>query len=92
MKLQLTHDLALSLVDRLKREYAETAVSNFALDITGDQLISQIEELNARIETLTGENQALRTRIETQDTQIAELQESIAPGRKQNRQPKTTTQ
>jgi uncharacterized coiled-coil protein SlyX len=78
MQIQMTPELLSALTERLKREYAETATANFALDILADGQAARIKCLTERVE-------ALQVRVKEQDATIAQLQEQLAPGRPQNR-------
>lgn len=76
--IDLTNDLILKLLERCKKEYGETVVSNFALDII-------VNELSIENEALKEQMEALKTRIKSQDNTIAELQELIRPDSKFNK-------
>lgn len=77
MQIQMTPELQSALLNRLKSELSETTLANFCLDMIGDDLIRQMQNLQEH-------NTALLARIEAQDKRIAEMQEQLAPGRRFN--------
>jgi len=83
--IDLTNDLALRLIDRCKKEYGETSIANFALDLILTDLANENEFLKQEQEALLKEKEVLLEKIRQQSNLIAELQEQAFPERKFNK-------
>ena len=80
--IQLTPELAIKLVGRYTREYAETAASNFALDIIVDDLNAECAKLREFIIDLQGQNLALQERSQRAEADNELLREQLDEKRK----------
>lgn len=64
MQIQLTPQLHEALLARLKLEFAETSVANFALDIVSTAQAKQITDLTDQNEALATKNRELMATVE----------------------------
>ena len=64
-QINMSPELQSALLERLKGEFADTAVANFAQDIVIEQLIRDNADLKAHNDALVATNTENRTLIET---------------------------
>ena len=71
MQITASNELNAMLLERLQKEYSETVMSNFALDMIGDQLLAENTSLRAQNEDLATRNRNLMDQVQSQQNALA---------------------
>lgn len=81
---QLDHsrEALLRLIERLKYEMGETAISNFALDVELTAAQTYIGQMNQKLQELGAENAAIRERMAATQRDNETLREQLDEKRK----------
>lgn len=81
-QLDTSREALLRLIERLKYEMGESAISNFALDVELNAAQAHIGRQNQHIQELTAENAAIRERMAATQRDNETLREQLDEKRK----------
>lgn len=81
-QIPLTPEFLLKIISRSEKEYGQTALSNFALDLLLDEANGEIARLRENIINLEEQNRALHTRCRQADADNETLREQLDEKRK----------
>ena len=71
MQITASNELNAMLLERFQKEYSETVIANFALDMIADKLLIENNDLRAQKEDLATRNRNLMDQVQSQQNALA---------------------
>ena len=71
MQITASNELNALLLERFQKEYSETVIANFALDMIADKLLIENNDLRAQKEDLATRNRNLMDQVQSQQNALA---------------------